>query len=170
MAIVVDFSPAGGCEAAVVSALNSAKKSVQILMYVLDNPNIVKAILAADSRGVPVECVFDAVDAVSKYSHVPDLCKLPSKVHVFLDHKHNIMHNKVLIVDGQKVLTGSFNYTVNAETKNAENLLTITQNPATAAAYVANFALHKGHSVQKWPNAGNIPLEVSAVEAPQRRV
>jgi len=37
---------------------------------------------------------------------------------------HDFMHNKLIVVDGRIVKTGSFNFSSNA-TKNAENILTI---------------------------------------------
>jgi phosphatidylserine/phosphatidylglycerophosphate/cardiolipin synthase-like enzyme len=36
------------------------------------------------------------------------------------------MHDKIMIVDGKIVLTGSFNWSNNAENENNENLLIIT--------------------------------------------
>jgi len=46
-----------------------------------------------------------------------------------IDAPHAISHNKVIIIDGEMVLTGSFNFTKAAQEKNAENLL-IIRNPA----------------------------------------
>ena len=49
----------------------------------------------------------------------------------FIDDKHAIAHNKVMVIDGQTVLTGSFNITKAAEENTAENLLVIQDpNPA----------------------------------------
>ena len=45
-----------------------------------------------------------------------------------------LMHKKVMIVDGETVVTGSFNYTWSAEHRNAENLLVI-HDPTLAAEY-----------------------------------
>lgn len=36
-----------------------------------------------------------------------------------------IAHNKVMVIDGRTVITGSFNFTKAAEESNAENLLVI---------------------------------------------
>ena len=43
----------------------------------------------------------------------------------FIDAKHAIAHNKIMIIDRETVITGSFNFTKAAEEKNAENLLII---------------------------------------------
>jgi phosphatidylserine/phosphatidylglycerophosphate/cardiolipin synthase-like enzyme len=44
---------------------------------------------------------------------------------VKIDTQHAITHNKVMIIDGETVNTGSFNFTRAAEENNAENLLVI---------------------------------------------
>ena len=59
---------------------------------------------------------------------------------------HKIAHNKVMIIDGQTVITGSFNFTKSAEEGNAENLLVINNAPELAARYAANWKEHLGHS------------------------
>jgi len=51
-----------------------------------------------------------------------------------IDANHAIAHNKVMIIDGETVLTGSFNFTKAAQEKNAENLL-IIRDAALAAQY-----------------------------------
>ena len=50
-----------------------------------------------------------------------------------------------MILDGQVVLTGSFNFTKQAEHSNAENLLVI-RDPTTAQQYTDNWLEHAGHS------------------------
>ena len=63
----------------------------------------------------------------------------------FIDAAHAIAHNKIIIVDGEIVLTGSFNFTKAAEERNAENLLAI-HDKALAAKYQENWEHHRGHS------------------------
>ncbi len=54
-------------------------------------------------------------------------------------------HNKVMIIDGVTVLTGSFNFTKAVDEKNAENLLVIND-AALADRYAENWRLHAQHS------------------------
>ena len=49
-----------------------------------------------------------------------------------------IAHNKVMIIDNQKVITGSFNFTTAADTKNAENVLLI-EDAQLAEQYLINW-------------------------------
>lgn len=55
----------------------------------------------------------------------------------------------MIIVDGSTVITGSFNFTRQAENSNAENLLVIAGKPKIAKAYEENFAAHLAHSGER---------------------
>ena len=44
---------------------------------------------------------------------------------VAIDYMPGCAHNKIIIIDHDQVLTGSYNWTVSAERRNAENLLLI---------------------------------------------
>jgi phosphatidylserine/phosphatidylglycerophosphate/cardiolipin synthase-like enzyme len=66
-------------------------------------------------------------------------------VPTMIDANHAIAHNKVIVIDGETVLTGSFNFTKAAQEKNAENLL-IIRDPALAAQYTQNWDSHRQHS------------------------
>jgi phosphatidylserine/phosphatidylglycerophosphate/cardiolipin synthase-like enzyme len=68
------------------------------------------------------------------------------QVPVWLDGEHPIAHNKVIIIDGQTVITGSFNFTKQAENSNAENLVIMQGRLKIGAAYTANFDGHLEHS------------------------
>lgn len=58
---------------------------------------------------------------------------------------HAIAHNKVMVLDGKTVITGSFNFTKAAEEKSAENVL-IVRDKVLARLYRENWEAHRGHS------------------------
>ena len=62
-----------------------------------------------------------------------------------IDAQHAIAHNKVMIIDGEIVITGSFNFTKAAEVNNAENLLVI-HDKKLAERYIKNWQEHERHS------------------------
>ena len=66
---------------------------------------------------------------------------------VWVDTKVAIAHNKVMVIDGQRVITGSFNFTAAAQSRNAENLLVI-EDPALAAQYRTNWERRRAVSTQ----------------------
>ena len=53
-------------------------------------------------------------------------------------NKEYLMHHKFLVVDREKVITGSFNWTSHATTANNENMI-ITNNPQIVRPYVDEF-------------------------------
>jgi phosphatidylserine/phosphatidylglycerophosphate/cardiolipin synthase-like enzyme len=63
-------------------------------------------------------------------------------VPTMIDANHAISHNKVIIIDGELVITGSFNFTKAAQEKNAENVL-IIRDKALAAQYTQNWDTHR---------------------------
>lgn len=68
-----------------------------------------------------------------------------SQVSTWVDSKHAIAHNKVMIFDQKTVETGSFNFTKAAEHSNAENCLFI-QDQGLVAKYMTNWQAHRAHS------------------------
>jgi len=57
-----------------------------------------------------------------------------------------IAHNKIMVIDRECVITGSFNFTKAAEEKNAENILVIRGDPDLTSKYIGNFDWHLRHS------------------------
>lgn len=139
----VYFSPKGGCTEAIVKELDKAKTSILMQAYSFTSAQIVKALLNAHKRGVKVLVILDKSHLTDQYTNAPFLAK--SGVLIKIDSAHAIAHNKVMIIDGETVITGSFNFTRAAEEKNAENLLVI-RDKALAEKYIKNWQEHAGHS------------------------
>jgi len=141
--IEVHFSPNGGCTEAVVKELAAAKATVLVQAYSFTSARIAKALVDAHKRGVKVEVILDKSQKGEKYTSADFVhnAGIPIKI----DAKHAIAHNKVMVIDGQTVITGSFNFTKAAEDANAENLLVI-RSPDLAAKYTANWNAHAEHS------------------------
>jgi len=55
-----------------------------------------------------------------------------------------IAHNKVMVLDDAVVISGSFNFTKQAENSNAENFLMI-QSADLAGKYTENWQVHGKH-------------------------
>lgn len=146
--ITVDFSPRGGCTAAVVKALDGAKETVLVQAYSFSSTPIAQALVDAHRRGVAVQVILDKSQLTEKYSSIGILAA--AGIHVLIDEKHKIAHNKVMVIDSRTVITGSFNFTKSAEEQNAENLLVI-QDEELAKTYASNWTFHAGHSVKYTP-------------------
>ena len=142
--IAVYFSPQGGCEAAIVDQIDHAQRSIDMQAYSFTSVPIAKALGEAEGRGVRVRAVLDKVATGEHYTGATYL--KDHGISTFTDGDHPIAHNKVMIIDNATVITGSFNFTHQAEAANAENLLIIRGKPALAGAYERNFDEHLGHS------------------------
>jgi len=127
--MTVCFTPGGNCTALIVQALNTAKRTVLVQAYSFTSAPIAKALLDAHKRGVQVQVILDKSQRSEKYSSADFLAN--QGVPTMIDANHAIAHNKVIVIDGEIVLTGSFNFTKAAQEKNAENLL-IIRDPALA--------------------------------------
>jgi phosphatidylserine/phosphatidylglycerophosphate/cardiolipin synthase-like enzyme len=141
--IQVYFSPNGGCTEAIVKNLQTATNTVLVQAYSFTSAPIAKALVDAHKRGVNVTVILDKSQRTERYSEADFL--LHADIPTFIDAKHAIAHNKIMVIDGHKVLTGSFNFTKAAESENAENLLVI-EDTALAARYAENWREHFSHS------------------------
>jgi len=98
----------------------------------------------AYKRGIKVEIVLDKSQRNGKGSKAETVAT--AGIPILIDSKHNIAHNKIIILDSKILITGSFNFTKNAEEKNAENLLIIKDQPELVKKYTDNYLKHKEHS------------------------
>lgn len=139
----VFFSPKGGCTDAIVETLSHAQTSVLVQAYSFTSKPILAALVSAQKRGVKVQLILDRSNLSQKSSEADDAdgAGLP----VLIDAKHEIAHNKIMIVDDDTVITGSFNFTHNAEANNAENLL-VLRSKELAERYADNWRDHARHS------------------------
>ena len=158
--VSVSFSPNGGCTDVVVRELNAAKNRVLVQAYSFTSMPIAKAIIDARKRGVTVKAVLDRSNETGKYSAATFL--LNAGIPTFIDDKHAIAHNKVIVIDDSTVLTGSFNFTKAAESSNAENLLVLKESPDLVKAYEQNINNHAAHSHPYQAKGGTAPSSSSA--------
>jgi phosphatidylserine/phosphatidylglycerophosphate/cardiolipin synthase-like enzyme len=92
---------------------------------------------------VQVQVILDKSQCTEKYSSAD--CLANQGVLTMIDAEHAIAHNKIIIIDGETVISGSFNFTKAAQAKHAENVL-IIRDQALAAQYTQNGQAHAQHS------------------------
>jgi phosphatidylserine/phosphatidylglycerophosphate/cardiolipin synthase-like enzyme len=150
--IAVYFSPGGGGMAELINEINHAQKSIDIMAYVITTHEIADPLAAAMKRGVKVRVIMDYKDSGAIFSDKAIFAYSP--VPIWRDDKHKEFHHKVMLIDGKVLITGSFNFTTQAEDDNGENLLIIRKHPRLYAAYQAQFNIHLEHS--KPPEGVNV--------------
>ncbi|GFE56805.1 phospholipase D family protein [Geobacter sp. AOG1] len=140
----VYFSPNGRATEAIIKEINSAKSEILVQAYSFTSTPIAKALINALKRGVKIEVVLDKSQRKQKYTSADFVAH--AGIPTYIDDKHAIAHNKIMILDRSTLITGSFNFTRAAEEKNAENLLVIMGNKDLVDIYIKNFEEHNGHS------------------------
>ncbi len=137
------FSPTDGTTAQIVDAVDLAQHSVRAALFSFTNDDIGDALLAADQRpGVTVQ--LDLEDAI--YSGTEGWYLETNGVDVATHNTDNVqLHHKYAIIDEGStddplVITGSHNWSWNAELINDENTLIIHD------ATVANLFYQEWHA------------------------
>jgi len=116
---------------------------ILVQAYSFTSAPIAKALIEARKRGVDVRVILDKSQRTEKYSEADFVVNMGIPIRI--DAKHAIAHNKVMVIDGGVVITGSFNFTKAAESSNAENLLVI-RDKDIAEKYTSNWDVHLEHS------------------------
>ncbi len=147
----VIFAPSGkerALQKRVAREIGGAKKRVVAAIYQFTSKEIAQALVAAKNRGVDVRVLVDGPQSAAlrggwaEAIEMLDAAKVPlRRVYPDGDKKSRStdagrakFHHKFVVIDGERVLTGSFNWTVLADEENYENLVTLTGKVATKYA------------------------------------
>lgn len=130
------FCPNDFCDDVLVELISSAQESIDVMVFSFTLPEVRHALIGAHGRGVNVRVLMDKQQAGNKYSVHEQLEAYG--IPVVLDTSSGYMHNKVMIIDGKIVVTGSFNFSVNARDRNDENYVVIN-NELVAQEYLNRF-------------------------------
>jgi len=134
--IQVLFSPEDNAISHIIPYMQGAQKNIRFLAFSYTQEQLGQAMLDAMQRGVTVTGVFEATGSDTEYSQMlPLFC---AKAPVRQDGNPAFLHHKVIIVDEHIVITGSLNFTDNADQSNNENVI-IIDNPDIARLYTEEF-------------------------------
>ena len=136
LAWTVCFTPGGACTDLLVSTLAGARREILVQAYSFTSPPIAGALEPARGRSVRVRVILDDSQLSERYSVADDLVGRGAEV--WVDDPSGIAHNKMMVIDGQIVVTDSFNFSRSAQSRNAENLL-VLRDPVMAARYAENW-------------------------------
>lgn len=124
----------------IISAINRTRHTLDIAVYSFTQPEIAAAVRNAFHRGVRVRIISDEGEALDRHSEIGYLRSegIPVRLSGGFHGRRSLMHNKFAIFDGSIVETGSFNWTVSANSYNFENAVFI-RDPTVAAQYEKEF-------------------------------
>jgi phosphatidylserine/phosphatidylglycerophosphate/cardiolipin synthase-like enzyme len=132
----VCFSRAERCDDLLTGLIRGAKDRIYVAIYSFTSDRLAEALIEARRRGVDVRVVMERREANGTGSEYPRL--LGAGVEVRLDANPGLMHHKFMVIDGEIVVTGSYNWSAAAEEKNDENLIVI-RDRAVAGAFEREF-------------------------------
>lgn len=134
--VVVFTSEDPALENAIVPIVNSAEQSVRFLAFSFTDFPLADTMSQRFKAGVDVAGVFETVGSETDAAELKTLmCR---NVPVKQDGNPGFLHHKVIIVDERIVITGSMNFSTNAEESNDENVI-IIDNPEIARLYMQEF-------------------------------
>jgi len=118
------FSPDDSTAERLIHLILEAEDSIDFLYYAFTSDGIADALIYQANQGIQVRGVVDSYQESAglggEYKRLRD-----QGLDVLLDGHPEKMHHKVIIIDGEIVVTGSYNLTRSAEIKNDENTLVI---------------------------------------------
>lgn len=130
------FSPGPDCRIAIEQAMETALDELLICVFTISDDRLSDAIQRAHRNGLTVRVISDNDKMEDKGNDVERLAL--SGIDVRIDRSPDHMHHKFMVVDGKTVLTGSYNWTRSAETRNEENLVSI-DDPHLASRFMDEF-------------------------------
>ena len=132
------FSPEGDTISPLVREVRSAEQSIHFMAFSFTHDALGHAMWDRFKSGVDVQGVFEDRQVDEEYSEYKTM--RAAGLSVVLDKNRGAMHHKVIVIDAETVITGSYNFSKNAEKRNRENLLIIKGNREIGRAYLAEFS------------------------------
>lgn len=119
----------------ILAVLDKAKVSINIAMAWFTVKELYDKLIEMKNKGVDIKIIVNNDFVNEKYGI--DLSPFNSvKIR---GERGGIMHNKFCVIDNQIVITGSFNWTNNAENRNSENIQTTYDDNALASKFSVEF-------------------------------
>lgn len=132
----VCFTPAERCDLRIADEIAHARDTIRVQAYGFNSTVILPALAAARARGVDVAVILDRTDEHGK--RVGAEAMRAAGVPVWIDTPPGIAHMKAIVIDGRRVIAGSFNFTNAAQRRNVEDVI-LLDDPALAARFLRNW-------------------------------
>ena len=131
------FFPDPSCEGRLVRHLESAKSEMLVCVFTITNNSLRDALARAHSNGVKIKIISDDECMKQNGSDVQYLrdVGIPTETDTNPDAH---MHNKFVVIDREILITGSFNWTMQAVNSNQENLV-VLHDPEICEKYIEYF-------------------------------
>lgn len=121
---------------AIINEVNTADSHVRFMAFSFTQDDLGQALLRRANQGITVEGIFEVRGSETEFSELRSL--FCAGLDVRQDGNRYTFHHKVVIIDNDTVVTGSFNFSDNAVSSNDENLI-IVKDTDFAAQYIAEY-------------------------------
>jgi phosphatidylserine/phosphatidylglycerophosphate/cardiolipin synthase-like enzyme len=128
--------------------VESAQQSIRFMAFSFTHDALQSAMLARAQAGVDVKGIFEARASETEYSALPPM--FCAGLDVRQDGNPGALHHKVVVIDNRILITGSLNFSDNADGSNDENVVVIA-NSRIAGRYLKEFDLRWLESVDPDP-------------------
>ena len=120
------FAPERELVNTLARAVVRAEDEILVMAFSFTSPEIGESMLGRAEAGVTLRAIFEKTGSETLYSYFPQMSEAGlANVQVRQDANKRIMHHKVVIVDRQTVIFGSFNFSESANRKNDENIIIV---------------------------------------------
>lgn len=134
--IQILFSAEDHAVSNLIALVNDAQVNIRFLAFSFTDYPLAKAMIDRSASGVDVKGIYETFGSTSTGSEMKTFwC---ANVPVRQDGNPSFLHDKIIIIDNRIVVTGSLNYSSNADDSNEENVV-ILDNPGIAALYLQEF-------------------------------
>ena len=125
----------GNALARLIQELDSASKTIFISMFTLTHPIITESLISAKKRGVDVRLCIDFYAGRGASSKAIKRLK-EENIPILFSQGQQLLHHKWALIDSQKLIVGSTNWTKSAFTKNRDCLLFLKELSSDQRAYL----------------------------------
>ena len=120
------FSSEGSIKECVLKEVESTTSTLELAIHDITSPDMADALLKAKQRGVKVRVIADSKQAKMKSSQITHLIHQGIMVKTLKGKEGGVMNHRFAILDGKKVMTGSYDWTEASEKWNYENIVILT--------------------------------------------
>lgn len=134
--VQVLFAPEDKVSNKLLPLINNAKSSIRFMAFSFTHEQLGAAMLNRAKAGVDVQGIFETNGSETQYSELPKF--FCAGMSVRQDSNPSAFHHKVIVIDNNMVITGSYNFSNNADRRNDENVV-ILNSSDIAKEYLSEF-------------------------------
>jgi phosphatidylserine/phosphatidylglycerophosphate/cardiolipin synthase-like enzyme len=127
------FSPEVSIKESILKEMESTTSVLDLAIHEITSLDMAQALAKAKQRGVRVRVIADSKQANIRTSKITYLIQQGILVKVLGGKEKEVMNHRFAILDGKRVLTGSFDWSEASLKWNYENILILHESEVVAA-------------------------------------